>query len=163
MDIEDRDINSLHNDLVTTGNKLHELYFGRKRSDLLHKMDGIPYNSLEYLILLKEISLRLTNRVDRMLKDESVPFTHDFDLEKILSSVDLEDESVKGNITEFMNARAKLLIQLNTLESEEDWVKYKINHEKYGELNLKQLLTIMVNLEKEFTTNAKKNLEELDN
>ncbi len=162
--IEPMEKNDLHNKLVTTGHELFSLFWGKKRKDTMVKSSNsnIKYSALEYLLVLRYASELFTGRVERMLKDETVPFTRDFDVGKLLASVDLEDQSIKGNIEEFMEARAKLLVLINPLKEEEEWDQYKIKHEQFGELTLRQLLTVLVNYEQEWLNNIKKIFKEHD-
>ncbi len=159
--IEPIEKNKLHNKLVTTGTALHSLFWGKKPQQVNIKSSdpNIKYSALEYLMILRYASDLFTGRVERMLKDETVPSTHDFDLDKFLAMEDIDDQSLKANIEEFMESRAKLLRLLNPL-ADEDWDKYKINHEKYGELTLRQLLTLLANYEEEWVNNIRTILKE---
>lgn len=161
--IEPIEKNELHNKLVTTGNNLLSLLWGKKPWQINVKSSNpeIKYSALEYLLILRYASDLFTERVDRMLKSEETPETHDFDLDKFFASEDIEDQSLKANIEEFMESRARLLRLLNPL-SDEEWDTYKIKHEKYGELSLRQLLTLLAKYEEEWVNNIKTILKEHD-
>ncbi len=163
MMIEPIEKNELHNKLVTTGHTLLTLFWGKKPSQVNIKSSNpqIQYSALEYLMILRYAADLFTGRVERMLKREDVPETHDFDIDKFLASEDIEDQSLKANIEEFMESRAKLLKLINPLKDEE-WDTYKIKHEKFGELTLRQLLTVLANYEEEWVNNIRTILKEHD-
>ena len=79
---------------------------------------------------------------------------HEFDENKQLNSVDLEAENVKYNLGKFIEARSNLINKISFLD-EVEWDSLKGNHEKEGEVSLKELLTPLVSREKKAISDLK--------
>ncbi len=155
----------LHARLSATSGILHSAFWGKDRAAVNYKPEGDEYGKyspLEALVILQHAAEVFAERVQRMVKGEDVPETRDYNPDKFLEKIDIEDESVKANLREFMDARAKLFRALFPLKEEEEWDKFKIRHEVYGEITLRQLLTTHLQMEEELTKNAVSILKEYE-
>jgi len=155
--IEPLSKDELHSKLSSTSGQLHSAFWGKSRVAVNHRSSNPEYGKytpLEALVILQHAAEIFADRVQRMVSGENVPETRDFNPDMFLSKVDIEDESVKANLREFMDARAKLFRSLFPLKDEEEWDKFKIVHEVYGEITLRQLLTTHLQMEQELTKNA---------
>ncbi|MHA2274364.1 MAG: hypothetical protein ACXAC2_01255, partial [Candidatus Kariarchaeaceae archaeon] len=79
---------------------------------------------------------------------------HDFDEQKQMKRVNIEEETVKSNLNDFMKARSKLLNIVSFVDKEE-WNKKVARHETIGEISLLELLIPLAQREKMFLDKLK--------
>jgi hypothetical protein len=162
--VEPIDQKELHERLSATTGELYEIFWDRSRDEVLYKSENEDlnkYTPLEILIILQHAAEIFAERVIRMIKDEQIPFTRDYDEDKILKKVDLNDESVRANLRSFTDSRSKLFRTLFTIDNDQ-WDLIKIKHEIHGEITLRQLLSLAIIMEEDLKKKAVTILKEYD-
>lgn len=163
--IEAIEKDDLHARLSNTSGELHTAFWGRPREEVLYRSENSDfgiYRPLELLVILQHAAEVFAERVIRMLREDGdVPITRDYDPQKVIAKTKLEEESVKSNLRNFMDSRAKLFRALFPLK-DEDWDAFKINHEVHGEISLRQLLSSLIVMEEDLTNRANSILKEYD-
>ncbi|MCY3410331.1 MAG: hypothetical protein INQ03_01730 [Candidatus Heimdallarchaeota archaeon] len=144
------DKNEIHQKLSNTSVELTYKFFNLPRSTITAKPSENEWCPLEILIHLRQVSEVYTERVKRMTKaeDGNIPHLHDYDETKMMSKVDLEEETPKSNIRAFMKSRSELLNMISFDDTL--WENCKCDHEKKGVLSLKELLITLVERETKY-------------
>ncbi|MHA2502527.1 MAG: DinB family protein [Candidatus Kariarchaeaceae archaeon] len=153
MDNNDAELtkDQIHEALSNTSVDLHYVFWNIPRSVQIHRPSPDDWSPLEILIHLRQVGEVYASRVKRIVNLEygdELPFLHNFDENKQMSMVDLDEETVKYNLGQFMQARSELLSKISFLEADE-WDKYKCKHESHGEMTLRQLLIPLVKREEQ--------------
>ena len=130
-------VDTVHSTLSHTSIELSQLYWGVPREVQTQRPSESDWSPLEILIQLRLVSEVYAERVKRAMNPDSTELIelHDFDEKKQMEKINLEDESVRGNITAFMKARSELLNEVSLLDPE-IWYKKIAKHELKGELTL---------------------------
>jgi len=147
----------IHEALSNTSVELHYVFWGVPREVQILRPDPDSWSPLEHLIHLRQVAEVYASRVKRIVdleEGEDLPYMHNFDEDKQMSYVDLDEETVKYNLGQFMQARSKLLNNISFLDAEE-WDKLKCVHEIDGEITLRQLLIPLVKREQEHLAQIK--------
>jgi hypothetical protein len=79
-------------------------------------------------------------------EEDDVPYMHNFDEKRQMDKIDLDEETVKHNLGDFMEARSVLLNKISFLEDEK-WDSLKCEHETDGMVSLRKLLIPLVKRE----------------
>lgn len=144
------DKNEIHKNLSNTSVALTYKFWGLKRSQVTKRPEDGSLSPLEILIVMRQMAEIYTARVERLVNSEqkeSFPKLHDYDEEKLLKKIDLEDETPKSNINIFLAARSDML---NMISFDDDlWENCKCVHEQHGKLSLRELLSDLVERERE--------------
>jgi len=154
---ESYSITEIHENLTGVSVDLHYLYWDTTRELQMTRSENFDLTPLEVIIQLRQIGEVYASRVKRIVdrqEDEPLPFMHEFDENKQLNSVDIEAENVKYNLGKFIEARSNLINKISFLD-EVEWDSLKGNHEKEGEISLKELLTPLVSREKKAISDLK--------
>lgn len=143
----DLSIDELHATLSNTSVELAYLFWEIPREIITHRPTPESWSPLEILVHMRQVGEVYAERVKRVLNSGDSPYFHDFDDQKQMSRIRLEEETVKSNLNEFMKARSELLNQISFIEKE-DWENKKCIHEVSGELSLRRLLIPLAQREK---------------
>jgi hypothetical protein len=136
----DMTINEIHEILSDTGVTLSGMFWELTKAEQTDKHEGDKWCPLEVLINMRQVAEVYCERVKRVLKSEDKPpFLYDFDEEKQMLKVRLEDESVRANLQAFLRARSELLNSVSLIDKDL-WETKKANHEISGIVSLRQLL-----------------------
>ena len=159
MEIENPDemsVDQVHATLSNTSVELAYLFWEVPREIQVKQSTPDTWSPLHILIHLRQVAEVYAGRCKRVLnvEGEELPILHDFDEQKQMKRVNIEDETVKSNLNDFMKARSKLLNVVSYVE-EEDWNKKVARHESFGEISLLQLLVPLAQREKMFLDKLK--------
>ncbi len=154
-------IDMVHSTLSNTSIEFSQLFWGVPRAIQIHKPSENEWCPLEILIHLRLVAEVYAERVKRAMKPDNTEliFLHDYDEYKQMSKINIEDESVRGNITAFMNARSILLNEVSLIDPE-IWNKKLVKHETRGELTLLQLLSPLAQRENSNISKLKEMLKD---
>ena len=139
----------IHEALSATSVELHYMFWNVPREVQLRRPTPDAWCPLEILIHLRLVGDVYASRVKRIVtrdEGEEIPYMHNFDEYRQMKVVDLDEETVKYNIGQFMQSRSKLLSHISFLEADE-WDTLKGMHEVDGEISLRQLLIPLVKRE----------------
>lgn len=154
-------IDMVHSTLSNTSIEFSQLFWGVPRAIQVHRPAESEWSPLEILIHLRLVAEVYAERVKRAMKPDNTEliFLHDYDEYKQMERIKLDDESVRGNITAFMNARSVLLNEVSLIDPE-IWNKKLVKHETRGELTLLQLLSPLAQRENSNISKLKEMLKD---
>lgn len=149
VDELDKKIDEVHKILSDTSVQLASLFWDIPREEQLVKPSPNEWSALEILVHIRQVSDVYAQRVKRVMTRETEDIVNlkDYDEFKLLSQVNLDDETAKANISEFMQSRSELLNRISLIEKSE-WRKQVCNHEVQGTLTLLELLIPLAEREK---------------
>lgn len=155
----DLTVDEIHATLSNTSVELHYLFWEVPREKQRERPSPDEWSPLEILIHLRQVGEVYTERVKRVVGSgpDEEPYLHDFNEERQMQKIDLEDETVKHNLGRFMNARSDLLNKISFIEKEE-WDEYMCVHEKAGKISLRKLLIPLVKREEKNIAKLRKML-----
>ena len=154
-------IDMVHATLSNTSIEFSQLFWGVPRAIQTHRPSEDEWCPLETLIHLRLVSEVYASRVKRAMNPDNTElvYLHDYDENKQMEKINLDDESVRGNITAFMNARSDLLNEVSLIDPE-IWNKKLVKHETRGEMTLLQLLTPLAQRESRHISKLKEILKD---
>jgi hypothetical protein len=144
-------IDYIHSSLSNTSVELHYILWNVPREEQVKRPSPEEWSPLEILIHMRQVGEVYAERVKRVVdqeEDDDIPYMHNFDEKRQMSKIDLDEETVKHNLGDFMEARSELLNKISFLE-EEKWDSLKCEHETDGIISLRELLIPLVNRELE--------------
>ena len=147
----DMDKNEIHKKLSDTSVRLTYKFWNLKRSQIIQRTSENEWCPLEILVHLRQVAEIYTGRVKRLVEtkeDDPIPHFHDYNEFKLMSKVDLEEETPKANINTFLDVRSDML---NLISFDDDiWESKMCVHEVEGEITLRKLLIPLVIRELKF-------------
>jgi hypothetical protein len=154
-------IDMVHAILSNTSIELSQLFWGVPREVQLQRFSDSDWSPLEILIHLRLVAEVFAERVKRAMHPDNkeIISLHDYDEQKQMEKIDLEEESVRGNITAFMKARSELLNKVSLIDTE-IWDKRVAKHEIKGEQTLLQLLIPLAQRETRYLNKLKEYLKD---
>ena len=157
----DMDKNEIHKKLSDTSVRLTYKFWNLKRDQITKRPSENEWSPLEILIHLRQVAEVYTERVKRLVnikENDPIPFFHDYDEFKLISKIDLEEETPKSNINAFLEARSHML---NLISFDDDiWDNKICVHQVEGEITLRKLLIPLVLREIKFLERLEKLLPE---
>ncbi|MHA2092561.1 MAG: hypothetical protein ACW98K_17080 [Candidatus Kariarchaeaceae archaeon] len=149
-------VDQVHATLSNTSVELAYLFWEVPRDVQMRQPSPDTWSPLHILIHLRQVAEVYAGRCKRVLtvESEELPILHDFDEQKQMKRVNIEEETVKSNLNDFMKARSKLLNTVSFVDKEE-WNKKVARHETIGEISLLELLIPLAQREKMFLDKLK--------
>jgi hypothetical protein len=149
-------VDQVHAALSNTSVELAYLFYGVPREIQLRQLSPDTWSPLHILIHLRQVAEVYAGRCKRVLNPEleELPILHEFDEQKQMRRVKIEEETVKSNLNDFMKARSKLLNKVSFIDKE-DWNKKVARHETIGEISLLELLIPLAQREKMYLDKLK--------
>ncbi|MHA2278055.1 MAG: hypothetical protein ACXAC2_19930, partial [Candidatus Kariarchaeaceae archaeon] len=154
-------IDTVHAILSNTSIELSQLFWGVPREVQLQRFSDSEWSPLEILIHLRLVGEVFAERIKRAMHPDNTEIIslHDYDERKQMEKINLEDESVRGNVTAFMKARSELLNKVSLIDAE-IWEKRVAKHEIKGEQTLLQLLIPLAQRETRYLNKLKEYLKD---
>lgn len=134
-------VDDVHATLTNTSVVLSDIFWDSPREAQLKRPNSSGWSALEILIHMRQVSEVFAERVKRAMHRENNELIqlHDYDEKKQMSKVNLNEETARGNLTEFMNSRSELLNEVSLIDKE-IWNVKVAKHDIQGELSLLELL-----------------------
>lgn len=154
-------VDSVHNTLSNTSIELSQLFWGVPREVQTQKPSEDDWSPIEILVHLRLVSEVYAERVKRVMKPETTDLIelHDYDEKKQMEKINLDEESVRGNITAFMKARSELLNEVSLVDPE-IWNKIVAKDKSKTKLTLLKLLIPLAQREAMFLGKLKEYLKD---
>ena len=134
-------IDEVHARLANTSVELSDIFWDTPREAQLKRPNSSGWSSLEILIHMRQVSEVFAERVKRATHRENDQLIqlHDYDEKRQMSKVNLNEETARGNLNQFMKSRSELLNEVSQIEKDA-WNVKVAKHDMQGELTLLELL-----------------------